>query len=72
MASRGKGADWPPPVRARVRSETGVEAKVMKHHHKPSGDFVVIRRELPGGWELRPLWRDDWIAEGFTVVESAS
>ena len=53
--------EWPPVVGARVQNAAGDELVVTARHWNPTlGDFVVVKRTFPGGWECRPLTRAEW------------
>ena len=61
--------DWPPPVGAVVQVPTGDAFDVVgRFDNIGFGDYIVIKRAIPGGWKTRLVTREQWIRDGFVIT----
>jgi len=65
-------SQWPPPINAVVRDDNGAEFSVVAHRgDRVLGEFIVIRRTVPGGWQSRPVLYAAWNRGAYTIVRGS-
>jgi hypothetical protein len=53
-----------------VRCINGEEYEVVaRRENTVLGEFIVVRRQLPGGWKAAAVTYDVWLRRGFVLLD---